>query len=302
VKRIGLTGASGFIGREIIRQARQKQDTVVAFSRHLQRAIPGAAEVRAFRPEMDLNGLDAVIHLAGEPIIGLWTPAKRRKILDSRVQGTRWLVESAIRAKRPPGVLVSASGINIYGDRGDEPLPESAAIGRSGFLRDVAVAWEQEAQRARSAGVRVVCLRVAMVLGKEAGALPLMARVFRLGGGGRLGTGQQWMQWIHIHDVAGLFLHAAGTEPVNGPVNACTPNPVRNADFTKILGELVRRPTIFPVPAFILRTALRSESSLLLDSLRAIPEQALQSGFEFRFPELHTALADALGGKYGNSK
>jgi uncharacterized protein (TIGR01777 family) len=134
-----------------------------------------------------------------------------------------------------------------------------------------------------------------MVLGKEAGALPLMARVFRLGGGGRLGTGRQWMPWIHIHDVAGLFLHAAGTEPLKGPLNACGPNPVRNADFTKILGELVRRPTIFPVPAFILRTALWSESSLLLDSLRAIPEQALQSGFKFRFPELHTALADALG-------
>lgn len=297
MKRIGLTGASGFIGREIIRQACHEGDTVVAFSRNLQRAITGTSEVRGFGPEMDLNGLDAIIHLAGEPILGLWTPAKQRRILDSRVQGTRWLVESAIRAKQPPGVLVSASGINIYGDRGDEPLPESAAIGTTGFLRDVAVAWEQEAQRARSAGVRVVCLRVAMVLGKEAGALPLMARVFRLGAGGRLGTGRQWMPWIHIHDVAALFLHAAGTEPVKGPVNACAPNPVRNADFTRILGELVRRSTLFPVPALILRAALRSESSLLLDSLRAIPEQALQSGFEFRFPEVQTALADALGGK-----
>lgn len=297
MKRIGLTGASGFIGREIIRQACHKEDTVVAFSRNLQRAITGTSEVRAFGPEMDLNGLDAIIHLAGEPILGLWTPAKQRRILDSRVQGTRWLVESAIRAKQPPGVLVSASGINIYGDRGDEPLPESAAVGTTGFLRDVAVAWEQEAQRARSAGVRVVCLRVAMVLGKEAGALPLMARVFRLGAGGRLGMGRQWMPWIHIHDVAALFLHAAGTEPVKGPVNACAPNPVRNADFTRILGELVRCPTLFPVPAFILRAALRNESSLLLDSLRAIPEQALQSGFEFRFPEVQTALADALGGK-----
>jgi uncharacterized protein (TIGR01777 family) len=293
--RIGLTGASGLIGREIIRQARNQQNAVVAFSRNRDRTISGSAQVRAFGPEMDLSGLDALIHLAGEPIIGLWTAAKQRRILDSRVQGTRWLVESAIRAKQPPSVLVSASGINIYGNRGDEHLPESAAIGNSGFLRNVAVAWEQEAQRAHSAGVRVVCVRIAMVLGKEAGALPLMARVFRFGGGGRLGTGRQWMPWIHIRDVAALFLHAARTELLKGPINGCAPNPVRNADFTRILGKIVRRPTIFPVPAFILRAALRNESSLLLDSLRVIPERALQSGFEFRFPELYAALADALG-------
>jgi len=295
--RIGLTGASGFIGREIIRQARNQRDAVVAFSRHLDRTISGSAQVRVFGPEMDLSGLDAVIHLAGEPIIGLWTATKQRRILDSRVQGTRWLVESANRAKPPPAVLVSASGINIYGDRGDERLPESAAIGNSGFLRKVAVAWEQEAQRACSAGVRVVCVRIAMVLGKEAGALPLMARVFRLGGGGRLGTGRQWMPWIHIRDLAALFLHASRTELLKGPINGCAPNPVRNADFTRILGKIVRRPTIFPVPAFILRTALGNESSLLLDSLRVIPEQALKSGFEFRFPELYAALADVLGEK-----
>jgi uncharacterized protein len=293
--RIGLTGASGFIGREIIRQAREQQDVVIAFSRNPQTRIPGATEMRGFKVDLDLAALDAVIHLAGEPIFGLWTPAKRREILGSRVQGTRWVTEAIQRAKYPLKVLVSASGVSIYGNRGDELLPESATIGNSGFLRDVAVAWEQEAQRAQSAGVRVVCIRVSMSLGMEAGALPLMAQVFRLGGGGKLGTGRQWMSWIHIRDVAALFLHAAKTEQLKGPVNACAPNPVRNADFTGILGNIVRRPTIFSVPQFFLKAALRNESSLVLDSLRAIPEQALQSGFEFRFPELRAALADALG-------
>jgi uncharacterized protein len=293
--RIGLTGASGFIGREIIRQAGEQQDVVVAFSRNPQTAIPGATEIHLFGADLDLAGLDAVIHLAGEPIFGLWTPAKRQKILDSRVQGTRWVVEAINRAKHPVKVLVTASGVSIYGNRGDELLPESAAIGNSGVLRDVAVAWEREAQRAQNAGVRVVYSRVAMVLGMEAGALPLMAQVFRLGAGGKLGTGRQWMPWIHIHDVAALFLHAARTEQLNGPVNACAPNPVQNADFTRIFGTIVRRPTLFSVPGFILKAALRNESSLLLDSLRVIPERALQSGFEFRFPELQPALADALG-------
>lgn len=295
--RIGLTGASGFIGREIIRQAREQQDVVIAFSRNSQTAIPGATEIRRFEADLDLAALDAVIHLAGEPIFGLWTPAKRRAILNSRVQGTRWVTEAIHRAKSPLKVLVSASGVSIYGNRGDELLPESAAIGNSGFLRDVAVAWEWEAQRAQSAGVRVVCIRVAMSLSMEAGALPLMAQVFRLGCGGKLGTGRQWMSWVHIHDVAALFLHAAKTERLKGPVNACAPNPVRNADFTRIFGNIVRRPTIFSVPEFILKAALRNESSLVLDSLRVIPEQALQSGFEFRFPELRAALADALGAR-----
>jgi uncharacterized protein (TIGR01777 family) len=295
--RIGLTGASGFLGTEIIRQARENQDEVIAFSRNPQTAIPGATEIRGFEADIDVAGLDAVIHLAGEPIFGLWTPAKRREILDSRVQGTRWVTEAINRAKYPLKALVSASGVSIYGNRGDELLPDSAAIGNSGFLRDVAVAWEREAQRARSAGVRVVCIRVAMVLGREAGALPLLAKVFRLGCGGKLGTGRQWMSWIHIHDVAALFLHAAKTEQLKGPVNACAPNPVRNADFTRIFGNIVRRPTIFSVPELILKAALRNESSLVLDSLRVIPERALRSGFEFRFPEVRASLADALGRK-----
>ncbi len=294
---IGITGASGFLGREIIRQANAVGHQTVAFSRRPERAVPGAGRTAAFSPGLDLHGIDAVIHLSGESILGFWTAKKKRKILESRIGGTRQVVEAIGRSARKPRVLVSASGLGIYGDRGDEELTEASPIAPTGFLRDVAVAWEREANRARDFEVRVCTLRIAMVLGQGGGALPLMAPVFRAGLGGNLGAGRQWLSWVHVRDVAALFLYAAAESAVDGPVNGTAPRPVRNAEFTATFGRLVHRPTLIPAPVPLLRLLLREESSLVLDSQRALPAKAMESGFKFRYPTLEAALNEALHGK-----
>jgi len=290
---IGLTGASGFLGQEIIRQAVSQGEQVVAYSRTPDKPVSEAIRTEAFRPGMTVSNLDTILHLAGESISGPWTKARRDRILQSRVQGTRWVVEALQNAPNPPRTLICASGVNIYGDRGEEELVEESPVGRSGFLCSVGVAWEAEAMRATSFGVRVVTIRMAMVLGRK-GALPLMLPAFWLGLGGRLGSGNQWMPWIHVEDVANLFLHAAREESLAGPVNGLSPFPVRNRDFTRILGSTLRRPAFLVVPSFILRTVLQDQASLLLESQRALPKRALETGFRFRFPYLEDALQNLL--------
>jgi uncharacterized protein len=292
--RIAITGASGFIGREIIKLAHQQGHEIVACSRRPEKPVPGAHRTVKFSPDLIFAEVEAVIHLAGESIMGWWTARKKERILNSRVQGTRQVVEAIARSARKPKKLVSASGISIYGDRGDEELTEASPIGPDGFLREVAVAWEQEAQRAHSLGVPVCTVRVAMVLGRDGGALPLMAPVFRLGLSGKLGTGRQWMSWIHVHDVAALFLYAAIHDGLSGPVNGAAPDPARNADFTRTFATIVRRPALLPVPAFLLRVLLQETSSLVLQSQRALPVKASASGFQFRYPDLRSALSEAL--------
>jgi uncharacterized protein (TIGR01777 family) len=298
--RIGITGASGFLGREIVRQANEQGHEVTAFSRRPGTLIPGAAKTAAFGSDLVFAGIDAVIHLAGESIMGIWTPQKKERILGSRIQGTRQVVEAIARAASKPRVLVSASGLGIYGSRGEEILTEETAIGPGGFLREVAVAWEREAFRAGALGIRVVPVRVALVLGRKGGALPLLTQVFRLGLGGSLGNGRQWMAWIHVRDVAALFLHAVTHDDVNGPLNGTAPCPVRNVEFTRTLGQVLHRPTIVPAPEFLLRTLLREQSSLLLDSQRAVPVKALSTGFTFRYAELRPALEEGVGAEEGN--
>jgi uncharacterized protein len=292
--RIAITGASGFIGREIIKLAHQQGHEIVACSRRPEKPVPGAHRTVKFGPDLIFDEVEAVIHLAGESIKGWWTARKKERILNSRVQGTRQVVEAIARSARKPKKLVSASGISIYGDRGDEELTEASPIGPDGFLREVAVAWEQEAQRAHWLGVPVCTVRVAMVLGRDGGALPLMAPAFRLGLAGKLGTGRQWMSWIHVHDVAALFLHAATHDGLSGPVNGAAPDPARNADFTRTFATIVRRPALLPVPAFLLRALLQETSSLVLQSQRALPVKASASGFQFRYPDLRSALSEAL--------
>jgi uncharacterized protein len=289
---IGLTGASGFIGREIITQALTTGDRITAFSRRPEPPVPGAAETRSFGSEPDLSSIEAMIQLAGESVFGLWTPRKKKAILESRVQAIRALVRSIKKHGRK--TLVVASGVGIYGDRGDEVLTESSRVGDHGFLRDVALAIEREAAAAAAEGARVVNLRIAMVLGPRAGAVAIMSPIFRSGLGGRLGSGKQWMPWIHVSDVARLFLEAAKNSQLSGPLNASAPHPVPNHEFTKIFGSLVQKPTVMPAPAFMLKALLRDESSLLLDSQRIVPEKATASGFTFRYPDLREALADAL--------
>jgi uncharacterized protein len=291
---IGITGASGFLGRQIVQDALSRGHRVTPFSRRAGASTAGSETARVFGPEIDLGGIEAIIHLAGESILGLWTKQKRSRILRSRIEGTRWIVEAIGRAQKKPSVLVSASGAGIYGDRGEEILTERSSVASAGFLAEVATVWEAESLKAEAAGVRHVPVRIALVLGKTGGAIPLMKKAFELGLGGKLGSGKQWMPWIHIKDIAALFLHALETKSIRGPVNGASPNPIRNEEFTKVMGELCRRPTFLAVPEFALRMLPANQSSLILDSQRIVPEKALESGFQFRFPDLRIALADIL--------
>lgn len=289
---IGITGATGFIGRSVIDVALRRGHEVIAFSRHPENSIPGC-EMRRFTLDEapDIEGCDSLIHLAGESILGLWTPAKKRRILESRVLGTRRLVEAIGKAKAPPEALLCGSAIGFYGNGGERELTETCPPG-TGFLAETSQAWEAEA--AQAVGTRVIVLRTSVVLGRKAGALKLLEPLFRAGLGGRLGKGTQWMSWIHIEDEVRLILFALENMELAGPVNASAPWPVRNAEFTSILGRTVNRPAFFHVPAAALYPLgeLRHE---LLDSKRAVPEVALEHGFGFRHPELIPALRQLLG-------
>jgi len=282
--KIGITGARGFIGGHVARLAREHGHEVIAFSRH-----PGPAD-RHFSTDAppDLSDLDAIVHLAGESIMGLWTPAKKRRIRDSRVEGTRRLVEALNADPGAPRIFVSGSAIGYYGDTGEREVTESSPAGE-GFLAEVAAAWEAEAARATKA--RVTFIRTGFVLGPDGGAMRLIAPVFRFGLGGPLGNGRQWMSCIHVDDVAGLILHAIEQESVRGPLNAVLPAPLRNADFTRAVARAVHRPAILPAPAFALKIGLGELSHLLLDSQRVRPEATLASGYAFHHPTIEDALA-----------
>ena len=291
---IGITGASGFIGRQLVQDALARGYRVTPFSRQATTQLPGCEPTRLFGRNMDVNELDAVIHLAGEPIIGLWTKQKRHRILQSRVDGIHRLLAAVGQSARKPSVLVTASGVDIYGDRSEESLTEMSPIDATSFLAQVAGALEKEGAAVEHAGLRFVPVRLAMVLGRNAGALQVMKTAFQFGLGGRIGSGRQWMPWIHIADASALFLHAAETGSIRGPINGVAPNPVRNDEFTRAMGELLRRPTIFTVPEMALRMLPGHQGSLVLNSQRIVPAVALRTGFQFRFPDLRGALAEAL--------
>jgi uncharacterized protein len=291
---IGITGASGFVGRQTVREALARGHRVTPFSRKSGLSFSGCEPARLFGQELDLHGIEAIIHLAGESILGLWTKHKRDKILRSRIDGTRWIVHAIARERLKPAVLATASGVGIYGDRGEESLTENSSTDSTKFLAQVAAGIEAEGLKAKGFGTRSVAIRIALVLGSTGGAAPLMKTVFRLGLGGKLGSGKQWMPWIHVVDVAALFLHAIETEAAGPTMNGVAPNPVRNEEFTRILGEQLRRPTLLPVPAFPLRLLSPDMASLVLDSQRVVPEVPLRTGFRFRFPDLRSALADVL--------
>lgn len=288
---LGVTGASGFLGRELIKIAISQNHTVIGFTRKPETKIPGCQETRIFGPDLDVSRIDTVIHLAGETILGMWTKEKRRKIRDSRVQGTKWLVD-AIKNNRL-SALIAASGVAIYGDRGEEEITEASSLGSTGFLVDVAKEWEKAGAAVESCGTRFVPVRVAMVLGARGGAMQILAPVFRLSLGGKLGSGKQWMPWIHVTDVAALFLLAATCDSIRGPLNAAAPEQVRNEQFTSIFAQVAQRPEIFNVPAPILKWLLRDQSALLLDSQKIRSAVAIQNGYTFLFPTLKSALVDA---------
>ncbi|HUA87450.1 MAG TPA: TIGR01777 family oxidoreductase [Bryobacteraceae bacterium] len=274
---IAITGASGFLGRHVAERLRQ----------HSIRAVSTRTGVSA----RDFAGCDAVIHLAGEPVAQRWTPQVRERIRTSRVDGTRAVVEAMRRD--PPKVLLSASAIGYYGSRGDEILNESAKPGDD-FLARTCLAWEREAFAAEQFGVRVAALRISLALGRDGGALQKMLLPFRLGAGGRLGAGTQWMSWIHVDDLAEMFAFALEND-VRGVWNAASPNPVTNAGFTRELGGALHRPAILPVPAFALKILFGEMAGVILGSQRAVPEAALHAGFSFRFADLSAALRDLVG-------
>lgn len=293
--KIGITGATGFIGRRIAELAAERGHEVIAFSRSAPSIRSSDARLRPFRLDepIDLSGCDALIHLAGESVFGLWTEEKKRRIRGSRTRGTRHLVDAILASERPPPVLVSGSAIGFYGDTGETIVDEDSPPG-TGFLAEVTQAWEAEALRAQDRGVRVVLLRTSVVLGKQGGALEKMVPIFRRGLGGRLGSGRQWMSWIHIDDIAELAFFAVENERVAGPLNGCAPEPVRNNAFTKSLARALHRPALFPAPKFVLKSLLGEFSHELLDSKRIVPARTLACGFAHRFSNLDDALASVV--------
>lgn len=259
--------------------------------------VPGV-DVWQGTAALDLAGHEVVVNLAGEPIAKRWTPENRRRFHESRVGLTRRIVEAmaALSDDQRPRVLVNASAVGIYGDRGDEMLTEASAPG-GGYLAELCREWEAEAIRAEELGVRVVRLRTGIVLGSEGDAFRRLAMVFKCGLGGRLGNGRQWMPWIHIDDQRAAILHAVFSAALHGAVNVCAPAPERNVDFTRKFAAAVRRPAVFPVPGFALKLALGGFGGALLEGQRALPAALEADGFRFRFPTLEPALADLLRGK-----
>jgi len=241
-----------------------------------------------------VSGFDAVIHLAGETVVGRWTKSKKVAIRDSRVLGTRNLADGLAQAPERPGVLISASAVGYYGDRGDEQLREESRAG-SGFLAEVCREWEAAAESAANSGIRTVQIRIGMVLSPDGGALQKMLPPFRLGLGGKIGSGRQWMSWVHVQDIVGAILQIMKTDSLQGPINMVSPNPATNAEFTKTLARVLPRPAIFPMPAFAARVAFgQMADELLLASQRVEPAKLLASGYTFQHPELRLALQEIL--------
>jgi uncharacterized protein len=291
-----VTGATGFIGQHLL----ARLDRPIVLSRNAARArlSLGRFNVTALDwdpvagppPREAFDGVDAVFHLAGDPIAeGRWTSEKKRRIRESRVVGTRNMVEGLAKLTTRPPVLVSASAVGFYGSRGDEVLDERAAPG-SDFLAEVCQAWEKESQAATELGIRVVNIRTGVALGSEGGALKKMLLPFRLGLGGPLGDGRHWMSWIHVGDLAQLFVAAAENEELRGPVNGVAPTPVTNRQFTAALAATLHRPAFFRAPHAALRVALGEVADVLFSSQRAAPKAALDAGFQFRYPDLQPAL------------
>ena len=293
--KITITGATGLIGGGLRRHLAACGHELRCLSRNPP-AQPGWFTWdpnSGMPPRESLEGSDAVIHLAGEPVAQRWSREVKRRIRSSREQGTQALVAALAAMPRPPGVLVSASAIGYYGDRADELLSEKASPG-SGFLSEVCVEWERSARLASALGIRVVCLRLGMVLHPRGGALATMLPIVRLGLGGPLAGGQSWLSWIHREDLMRLFTWALETQTVQGPVNAVSPGAVRNAEFMRVLGATLHRPAVIPVPALALRLMYGEMATDILGSQNFLPEVATQAGFRFSWPELAPALGNLL--------
>jgi hypothetical protein len=295
--RILISGSSGLIGRSLTERLRSAGDTLCTLVR--RKAEKSQDEI-GWDPEAGvldssrLDGVDAVVHLAGKPIASRWTEETKRAIRDSRVRGTKRLAEAVAQLPRRPKVFIAASAVGFYGSRGDEPLDETSAPG-TGFLADVCQEWEEAAAPARDAGIRTVHLRTGLVLSRKGGLLARVLLAFKMGAGGIVGTGRQWLSWISLGDATAAIQYAIGAAELSGPVNLTAPQPVPNAEFARTLGKILGRPTLVPVPAFAVRLLLgEMGDELVLSGQKVMPRKLLASGFSFAHPDLESAIRWAL--------
>jgi uncharacterized protein (TIGR01777 family) len=291
VKRVTLTGATGRLGSLLVAELTKRGDEVTILSRDPAKGVP-YDPMNAPAPPEALAGRDVVVHLAGEDIAQRWNDETLKRIKDSRMVGTRNLVAGIAQADPRPKALVSASAVGYYGNRPD-PIDEDAPPGDD-VLADVCVAWEREADKAQELGLRVVKVRTGVVLDRQGGALEKMLLPFRLGVGGPVAGGRQPMPWIHYEDVVGIYLRAIDDEAWSGPVNATAPEPVSNEVFSKVLGHVLHRPAVAPVPAFAIKLLYGGMAKLVIEGQYARPRRTLDLGYEFRHPDLEEALHSAL--------
>ena len=299
MKRVALTGATGRIGKHLVTALKDRGDEVTVLSRNPERASESlGVEAVAWDPKSDgapseaLAGRHAVVHLAGEDVAQRWNDKSKAEILASREKGTRNLITGIFAAEPRPAVLVGASASGYYGPRGDEIVDETAAPG-SDWLAEVCVRWEQQTDAAML-GMRVVKVRTGIVLDSEGGALAKMVGPFKAGVGGPIGSGSQYMPWIHLDDLVGLYLAAIDHAGFSGPINASAPEPVTNKEFAKALGKALHRPALAPVPAFVIKGMYGAMSQIVLTGVRMVPGRAPELGYEFQHPDLDEALADTL--------
>jgi uncharacterized protein len=299
MKRVAITGATGRIGTHLVKALKARGDEVCVLSRNPDRAAELlGVEAIAWDPKSDgapaeaLAGRDAVVHLAGEDVGQRWNDAAKTEILASREKGTRNLVTGIFAVEPRPPVLVGASAAGYYGPHGDEIVDETSPPGRE-WLSDVCVRWEQQTDSAML-GTRVVKVRTGIVLDAEGGALAKMIGPFKAGLGGPIGSGRQYMPWIHVDDLVGLYLAAIDHKGFSGPINGSAPNPVTNKEFAKALGKVLHRPALAPVPAFVVKGMYGAMSQIVLTGVRMVPGRADELGYEFRYPDLDEALRDTL--------
>jgi uncharacterized protein (TIGR01777 family) len=300
--KVVITGATGFVGQVIVKQLLEAGDEVVVLTRNVAKAaITLGSSCHYFQwndseslpPLEALEGADGIINLMGETISERWDENQKKKIYNSRINGTKKLVEALEKLKNGPKSFISTSAIGIYGNRGPEELNESSTVADD-FLAKVCKDWENEANKARNHGVRLAIIRVGIVLGKGGGALAKMLPIFKLGGGGPLGSGNQYMSWIHVEDLASMYVEALKNPSIKGVLNGTAPYPASNREFTKVLGSAVKRPAFLPAPAFAIKIAFGEMSQILLEGQKVLPVKFKEAKFKFRYPTLEMAIKESL--------
>lgn len=298
--KVVVTGATGFVGQVLVRQLLDAGHEVVVLTRNIAKAALSLGskckyyqwtDMEALPPVEAFEGADGVINLMGETISKRWDEQQKKKIVSSRINGTRRLVEAIEKTTKKPKVFVSTSAVGIYGSRGSEELNESSNLADD-FLAKVCKDWENEANKVRNQGLRVAIIRVGVVLGRGGGALEKMLPIFKLGGGGPVGSGKQYMSWIHIEDLASMYIEALKNENIKGVLNGTAPYPATNAEFSKMLGKVLRRPAFLPAPAFAMKIAFGEMSQILLEGQKVLPVKFKEHNFRYRYPTLEMALKE----------